>query len=72
MLDLTDVEYVSSFGLRGLLLLGKHLESVDGALHVAGMCPAVHKVFLGSGLASLFPAFADALSRCGRAFAHKP
>ena len=62
VLDLTDVDYVSSFGLRGLLLLGKQLEPLGGALHIAGMCPAVHKVFLGSGLASLFPAFADAVA----------
>lgn len=59
-LDLSGVDYVSSFGLRSLLQLAKRLEPLEGTVHVVGMQPPVRKVFLGSGLASLFPEFPDA------------
>lgn len=62
VLDLTDVDYISSFGLRGLLDAGKQVMEGGGALHVAGLCPSVNRVFLGCGLGSLFPSFADAAS----------
>ena len=67
VLDLADVDYVSSFGLRSLLGLGKLLEPLGGAIHVAALRPSVEKVFLGCGFGSLFPAFADA-DAAGAAF----
>ena len=60
VLDLADVDYVSSFGLRSLLGLGKLLEPLGGAIHVAALRPQVEKVFVGCGFGSLFPAFPDA------------
>lgn len=60
VLDLTDVDYISSFGLRGLLDVGKQVVERGGALHVAGLCPSVNRVFQGCGLGSLFPSFDDA------------
>ena len=71
VLDLRDLEYISSFGLRDLLNLGRQLENRGGAVHVAALSPAVNRVFLGSGLASLFPAFADAASAAA-AFTQQP
>lgn len=71
VLDLAGVDYISSFGLRGLLEVGKHLEAAGGAVHVAGLRPAVRKVFAGSGLASLFPAFEDAAAAAA-AFTKRP
>jgi anti-anti-sigma factor len=62
VLDLTNVDYVSSFGLRGVLDVGKQLAGLGGAMHVAGLCPPVDRVFQGSGLGSLFPSFADAVA----------
>lgn len=59
VLDIADVEYVSSFGLRSLLNLGKLLEPLHGRVHVCGLQPQVRKVFVGSGFASLFPDYAD-------------
>ncbi|MDL2267089.1 STAS domain-containing protein [Desulfovibrio sp. OttesenSCG-928-G15] len=60
VLDLSNVDYVSSFGLRSLLGLGKTLEPLGGAIHVAALRPQVEKVFVGCGFGSLFPTFADA------------
>ncbi len=60
VVDLANVDYVSSFGLRSLLSLGKILEPLGGLIHVAALRPGVEKVFLGCGFGSLFPAFPDA------------
>lgn len=60
VLDLANVDYVSSFGLRSLLGLGKLLEPLGGLIHVAALRPNVEKVFVGCGFGSLFPAFPDA------------
>lgn len=60
VLDLANVDYVSSFGLRSLLGLGKVLEPLGGLIHVAALRPNVEKVFVGCGFGSLFPAFPDA------------
>ncbi len=57
VLDLSQVDYVSSFGLRAILGLGKALAPGGGALHVTGLHPSVRKVFTGSGFDSLFPEF---------------
>lgn len=60
VLELSQVDYVSSFGLRSLLGLGKTLTELGGALHVAALRPNVEKVFIGCGFGSLFPTFPDA------------
>jgi anti-anti-sigma factor len=62
LLDLSAVDYISSFGLRSLLNLGKLLDSREGSLCLFGMRPAVRRVFTGSGFASLFREFPDAAS----------
>ena len=70
VLDLSNVDYVSSFGLRSLLGLGKLLEPLGGLIHVAALRPTVEKVFVGCGFGSLFPAFSDAAAAAA-AFADK-
>jgi anti-anti-sigma factor len=59
VLDLAAVPYLSSFGLRAILELGKRLEPLSGTLHLADMQPAVAKVFIGSGFHRLFRHFPD-------------
>ena len=59
VLDLAKVDYLSSFGLRAMLNLGKLLEPLGGELHVADLQPAVAKVYRGSGFHSLFHDFPD-------------
>ena len=61
VLDLSLVDYVSSFGLRAILGLGKMLAPCGGAIHVVGLHDSVRKVFAGSGFNSLFPEFSDVL-----------
>jgi len=59
ILDVAAVDYVSSFGLRSLLNLGKLLEPLQGRVHMSSLQPQVRKVFVGSGFSSLFPEFPD-------------
>ena len=59
VLDLAKVDYLSSFGLRAMLNLGKLLEPLAGEIHVAELQPAVAKVYRGSGFNSLFQDFPD-------------
>lgn len=59
VLDLSGVDYVSSFGLRGLLNIGKQLEPLERSILVCSLCPQVRKIFAGSGFNSLFPEYPD-------------
>ena len=59
VLDLAGVDYLSSFGLRAMLNLGKLLEPLGGELRVAALQPSVAKVYRGSGFNSLFQDFPD-------------
>ena len=53
VLDLTNVGYMSSAGLRALLLGQKTAASKGGSLKVANVCPAVMQVFTMSGFAKV-------------------
>ncbi len=55
--DLSAVDYISSFGLRSLLNIGKKLDPLAGNIVVSNMSPTIYKLFVGSGFANLFPAF---------------
>lgn len=59
VIDVADVDYMSSFGLRSLLNLGKRLEPLHGRVHVSSLQPHVRKIFVGSGFNSLFPEYPD-------------
>lgn len=52
--DLGDMDYVSSAGLRVILLAGKKLRANHGQLVLAGLRDAVRDVFEMSGFLSLF------------------
>lgn len=53
VLDLGRLEYVSSAGLRVLLLTAKLLKARDGRLRIAGVQPEVRSVFDMSGFSTL-------------------
>jgi len=53
-LDLSQLVYTSSQGLRIILSLQKGLRQVSGELVIKGMQPAVRDVFTMTGLISLF------------------
>lgn len=54
LIDLTEVGYVSSAGLRVLLALAKQLEGNKGRLRLCGLNPAVSQVFEVAGFTRLF------------------
>lgn len=54
VVDLAQLDYISSAGLRGILLAAKRLRGLEGSLRFAGVRGAVREVFDLSGFGSLF------------------
>ena len=68
VLDLERLDYISSAGLRGLLLTAKLLKARDGQVRFANVTGNVRSVFDMSGFANMFPieeSVAAALSALG-------
>ena len=59
LLDFAQVEYVSSAGLRSLLVLAKAVKSAGGALALCCLVPAVRDVMTISGFDNILPLAAD-------------
>ena len=57
VLDMTEVNYVSSGGLRVLLMGAKKLKERDGEIVLFGMNQTVNEVFKLSGFEQLFSSF---------------
>ena len=65
VLDFTAVDYVSSAGLRVVLLAAKQTRATQGGFAIFGMAAPIHHVFQMSGFAriiALFPTEAEAVS----------
>jgi serine/threonine-protein kinase RsbW len=54
LLDLSAVTFLSSSGLRALLLIRKELMTLGGELRLAGLQPQVHEVFALTGFTQVF------------------
>ena len=54
VLDLSQLEYISSAGLRVVLLAGKKMRATKGKLVLVGLQAMVREVFDMSGFLSLF------------------
>ncbi|NUM54914.1 MAG: STAS domain-containing protein [Candidatus Hydrogenedentes bacterium] len=54
VLDLSGVEYISSGGLRVIIMLTKALERVSGEMKLCGMSPFVSEVFKITNLAKRY------------------
>ena len=66
VIDMAGVEYISSAGLRVLLVAAKRLKPPAGALVLCGLGPGVRTVLELAGFTSLFavePSRAQALAR---------
>jgi anti-anti-sigma factor len=57
LLDLSTLQYISSAGLRSLLVLAKKLKAEQGEILFAGLQGPVDEVFKISGFYSLFKIF---------------
>ncbi len=57
VLDVSELRYVSSAGLRVILSAAKTLQSRGGTLRLAGLGGMVREVFEISGFSSLFPQY---------------
>jgi serine/threonine-protein kinase RsbW len=60
LLDLSHVTFLSSSGLRSLLLIRKELMTVGGELRLAALQPQVHEVFALTGFTQVFAIHATA------------
>jgi anti-anti-sigma factor len=59
VLDFSGIGYVSSAGLRVLLMAAKQLEGHKGSLRLCGLNPQVRQVFDIAGFSKLFQIFAN-------------
>ena len=55
ILDLEGLEYISSAGVRSILVLAKNLKNKDGKFFLAAATPPVMKVFKMSGFEAIIP-----------------
>ena len=68
VLDFSAVDYVSSAGLRVVLLAAKQTRATQGGFAIFGMAKAIHHVFQMSGFARIIPLFeseAEAVTSAG-------
>ena len=66
VLDFSGVEYISSVGLRVLILASKQVKAQGGALAVCGLQPVVREIFEISRfnlVLDVFPTMREALAR---------
>ncbi|WP_462323480.1 STAS domain-containing protein [Desulfoplanes sp.] len=66
--EMAGVEYISSAGLRSVLLIGKKLKGLGGGLAFYNLSGMVGEVFKMSGFSSIFPVGEsqdDALAKLG-------
>ncbi len=59
VLDFSAVEYISSVGLRVLMLAAKQAKSQGGAIGVAALQPVAQEIFEISKFTLVIPCFAD-------------
>ena len=57
VLDLSQLEYISSVGLRVFMMAAKRLKVVQGKIVVCSLTPTIKQVFEIAGFTNLFPMF---------------
>ncbi len=57
VVDLAGLEYMSSAGLRSILVVGKKLKSVGGSLAFSSLAPNVAHVFSISSFGAMFKVY---------------
>ena len=59
LLDLDNLEYISSSGLRVLLIFLKKMKAADGRFMLCGMSGEIRDIFEISGFVNIFEIFDD-------------
>lgn len=59
ILDLTKLDYISSAGLRTLLVMAKRIQAQQGRLLLCGLGGGVQEVFEVSGFSKIFTCYPD-------------
>ncbi|MBS7538321.1 STAS domain-containing protein [Ancylobacter lacus] len=54
VIDMSQVDYIASSGLRSLLIAGKQMKAAQRDLALSGLQPHVREVFDISGFATIF------------------
>jgi len=57
LLDFSEMDYISSAGLRVLLLAARLLSDSDGKIALCGLKPSIKSVFDIAGFSAVFPIF---------------
>ena len=57
VIDFTDLDYISSAGLRSILAAAKKLKGMDGKLSLACLKEVVREVFDISGFSAIIPIY---------------
>jgi len=65
VMDLGGVDYISSAGLRTILVLARKLNGSGGQIRFCGLKGMVQEVFSISGFTSLFPVFPSVTEALG-------
>ncbi len=65
VLDFGKLDYISSAGLRVVLLAGKKLKAAGGKLALCGLNQQIREVFAISGFISIFAVYPDRASAAG-------
>jgi anti-anti-sigma factor len=66
VMDLGGVDYISSAGLRTILMLARKLKGIGGEIRFCGLRGMVQEVFSISGFHSLFPIFSSVSEALGQ------
>ncbi len=57
LVDFSQIDYISSAGLRSLLLAAKELKAMSGVIHLCAMNESIKSVFEVTGFTSIFKIF---------------
>ncbi len=56
--DFSELAYISSLGLRVLIVAAKNLQKIDGKIALAALSEHIHDIFKMSGFTRIFPIYA--------------
>lgn len=56
--DFSQLTYISSLGLRVLIVAAKNLQKINGKIALASLADNIHEIFEISGFTSVFPIYA--------------